>query len=133
MGMAARLVRLHNMIQVVTSALPPLGVRLANAAARLAEGCHRYRSVAAQLGSPLNDLSGALEGYEGTLAATLRGQAENLAALGAALVAAGCAYAEADDRAIVPVTSFCPVPAPPGVPLATGLDGSGLYEPPGLR
>ncbi|MGZ4618832.1 MAG: hypothetical protein ACXV3F_08935 [Frankiaceae bacterium] len=100
------------MIQVVTSALPPLGMRLANAAARLAEVCASYSSVAAQFGSPLHDMSGALEGYETGVTAALGGQASQLAVLGLALVAAGSVYAGADARAIVPPSGVCAVPAP---------------------
>ncbi len=100
------------MIQIVTSALPPLGTRLTNAAARLAEGCAKYRSVAAQFGSPLTDLSGALEGYETGVTTALGGQASQLAILGLALVAAGSAYASADARAIVPPSGACAVPGP---------------------
>ena len=113
------------MIQVVTSALPPLGVRLANAAARLAEGCARYCSVPAQFGPPLNDLSGALEGYETGLTAALGGQASQLAVLGLALVSAGSAYAGADARAIVPAPGACAVPAPLiAAPFGTSLYGN---------
>ena len=118
------------MIQVVTSALPPLGMRLASAAARLAEGGAGYHSVAAQFGSPLNDLSGALEGYETGVTAALGGQASQLAVLGLALVAAGSAYASADARAIVPPSGVCAVPAPPtATPFGTSLYGN-LYEQP---
>lgn len=131
MGTSAGRARLPNMIQVVTSALPPLGMRLANAAARLAEGCTGYRSVAAQFGAPLSDLSGALEGYETAVSAALRGQAGNLAVLGRALVGAGSAYAEADNRAIVPGLGFCPAPGAPDGGLFGGTPGA-LESLPGL-
>ena len=113
------------MIQVVTSALPPLGVRLANAAAQLAEGCARYRSVPAQFGSPLNDLSDALEGYETGLAAALGGQASQLAVLGLALVDAGSAYAGADARAIVLPSGVGALPTPfAAAPFSTTMYGN---------
>ena len=124
MGTSAGRARLPNMIQVVTSALPPLGMRLASAAARLDEGCTGYRSVAAQFGAPLSDLSGALEGYETAVSAALRGQAGNLAMLGLALVGAGSAYAEADNRAIVPGLGFCPAPGAPDGGLFGGTPGA---------
>jgi hypothetical protein len=118
------------MIQVVTSALPPLGLRLAHTAARLADGCARYRSLAAQFGSPLNDLSGALEGYETGVTAALGGQASQLALLGLALVAAGSAYADADARAIVPASGVRAVPGPvSATPFGTSLYGT-LYAQP---
>jgi hypothetical protein len=110
-------------------------MRLANAAARLAEGCTGYRSVAAQFGAPLSDLSGALEGYETAVSAALRGQASNLAVLGRALVGAGSAYAEADNRAIVPGLGlglgFCPAPGAPDGGLFGGTPGA-LESLPGL-